>query len=379
MALLLLIGCHSAPLPTPPSLAEKGKALAKEQKITEAVKTFNQGIAREPDRPDAYIGLAVLYESVGRPDLAVETLEQLQAAAPDAPGLHCRLAEAALGTEDLLLARSEGEKAVQEGTDLVRAHSVYGITLVRFRSWESAAVQLTKAIELLPDDIEVPLVLMEVYLQQGAYDKAIALGEKYVTRFPQSARLHYRLGLSYTKVPGKTEQAIAQLRAAIEVEPGWFEPYAELGRTYKTTGRRDEALTAFERAWELNPGVAGVAFNLADLYRQKKDPRATKHEAIYQRLMKEQEHFTALRRDTNQDADTPTTLTLAEQEGKLKRFGTALYRLRRVLQKEPTNRKALLLAIQLDRQARVGFPDYLRPGPGIGSTLEEDAALSTNQ
>jgi tetratricopeptide (TPR) repeat protein len=376
-ALLLLTGCQPASnAPVAPSLAARGAALAKEQKLTEAVKAFNLGMAQNPADPAAYIGLGVLYEAVGRPDLAVETLEQLRAIAPNAPGLHCRLAEAALGAEDLTLARAEGEKAVKAGTDPVRAHSVYGITLVRFRAWESAATHLRKAIELAPNDIEVPLVLMEAYLQQSAYDKAIALGETYSTKFPQSARMHYRLGLAYTRVPGKTGQAVAQLKAAIQAEPTWFEPYAELGRTLKSAGRRDEALSAFEKAWERNPRVAGVAFNLAELYRQRNDPRAAEREAVYQQLLKSQERFTALRRDTNQEADTPTTLSLAELEGKTRRFGTALHRLRRLLQKEPTNRKALWLYLKTDAAARQGYPEYLRPGPGIGSTVADEVNLA---
>src|SRR4051794_29637357 len=64
--------------------ASEGQSLVKSGHITEAVVNYNRGIASAPTAPEPYIGLAVLYESVNRPDLAIETLEQLRAANPKA-------------------------------------------------------------------------------------------------------------------------------------------------------------------------------------------------------------------------------------------------------------------------------------------------------
>jgi tetratricopeptide (TPR) repeat protein len=374
LALSLVAGCAREPAAPPAvSYTDEGKALAKAGKITEAVVAFNRGIALEPKIPAPYIGLAVLYESVNRPDLAIETLEQLRAANPEAKGLRVRLAEAYLGADDLKAARAWGEQAVAEGTDAVRAHSVYGITMVRFRYWDTAIEHLQKAWELDPTEINVPVVLMEAHIQRGDYVKAAEVGEAVLKQTGDSARLRYKLGWAYARQPQRPEareRAIAHLKKAAELSPDWFEPCAELGRLYLGQGKTQEARQQFERAWQLNRAAPGVAFNLATLRRQQGDPRYKEVETAFQRLMKAQERFTALRRGYNSDSAEgggKTAIELAASEGESRLYGAALHRLRKLLAETPSHVAALALYTRLDQEARAGYPNYLRPGPGISA------------
>ncbi|HZO89224.1 MAG TPA: tetratricopeptide repeat protein [Chthonomonadaceae bacterium] len=352
---------------------QQGKRLATEGNITEAVVAFNRGIALEPTNPQPYIGLAVLYESVNRPDLAIETLEQLRAANPQAKGLSCRLAEAYLGAEDLPQARDWGQKAVAEGADPARAHSVYGITMLRFRYWDTAIQHLQQAWKLAPDDLDIPLTLMEAYLQQGDYARVIQVGEQLLPRVGDSPRLHYKLGWAYCRQPQRgdtTERAITHLKKASELAPQWFEPYAELGRLYRSLGNNAAALDCFQRAWELDPTAAGVASNLAALLRQRGDKRSAQVEAAFQRLLRARERFTALRRGYNSPAgqeDRRNVIALAATEGRFRQYGTALHRLQKWLSEDPADLDALALYVRLDQEARARYPDYLRPGPGIST------------
>lgn len=370
-----LVGC-TAKSPNKPIVedyTERGKQLAKEGKITASVVSFNRGISLEPTNPAPYIGLAVLYESLNRSDLAVETLEQLQAVSPTAKGLSCRLAEAYLGAEDLTSARAWSEKAAKEGEDMVRTHSVYGIVMLRFRYWDTALEQLTQAWKLAPDDKELPLLIMDVHLQKGDYDKATQLGETLLTQFETSPQLQYKLGWGYARQPLKQDvakKAERHLRRAFELSPQWFEPYAELGRLYKSLARNEDALHSFEQAWKLNKAVPGVMFNLSVLWRQKGDKRAIEVETAFHNRMKEQEKFTALRRDYNSPLSKDfesNVIDLARREGKSQMYGTALHRLRKLLSKNPENVEALKLYVLYDQQARSGYESYLRPGPGISA------------
>lgn len=346
-----------------------GTTLAKAGHVTEAVVAFNRGIALAPGDPEPYVGLAVLYESVNRPDLAIETLEQLQATNPKAKHLGCRLAEAHLGAEDLQQAREIGAKAVMEEPDCIRAHSVYGLTLLRFRYWETAAAELQTAVRLAPDDVEIGQVLVDVYIQQAAYDKAVQLGETLLPKTPHPTRLHYKLGWAYGRRPQRGdsgERAIAHLQQAIALNPDWYEPYAELGRVYLSQGKTEAAEAAFEHSWKRNSNVAGVAYNLAALWQKRGDRRSKAMEQTFHKLTREQERFTAMRQEYNSGAeDAQNTLALAATEGKTGLIGAALYRLRKLLYADPGNLSALKLYVRLDQQARTGYPDYLRPGPGL--------------
>ena len=349
---------------------DSGDKNAKTGQVTAAVIDYNRAIAIAPKDPRPYIGLAVLYEVVNRPDMAVETLEQLQAVNPEARELPTRLAEAYLGVEDLKNAREVGAKAVEREPASLRAHTVYGTVLARFRYWDSAMETLKRARTLAPKDPEVAAILLDVTLQKGAFDEAIALGEELVALSPDSSKLHYKLGYAYGRIPQQADsadRALRHLKRAAEIEPKWFEPRAEMGRLYQVQGKNKEAISAFEEAWKLNPLVPGVAYNLVTLWRKTGDPRAAAMDRRFKELLKEKEKFTALRRDYNTSSDdAPKVLALAETEGRTGLYAVALHRLRKLLTADPANLKALQLYQRFDLAARSGYPNYLRPGPGIG-------------
>jgi Flp pilus assembly protein TadD len=343
-------------------------------RITAAVVDYNRAIALDPAEGRPYIGLAVLYEAINRPDLAILALEQLQASNPAAPHLACRLAEAHLGADDVRAARDLGQVATAREPNCARAFSVYGIALVRYRYWDSAESAIRRARQLAPEDTQISEVLLDIYSQQGTFSKAVTLAEEVLRQHPNQARVHYQAGWARGRLPQTpeiTEKALSHLRRAAELDPHWLEPLAEMGRVYRSVGRRDEALASFEAAWRLNMSVPGVAFNLAALYRRKRDPRAGAIERRFRDLLREQGKFTALRRDYNQEpGDTSNALALARLEGKSRLYATALHRLRKILAADPANIQALQLYARLDREARAGAPDYLLPGPGITPALE---------
>ena len=354
----------------PVSYVDSGDRNFKAGRITAAVIDYNHAIALAPADSRPYIGLAVLYEAVERPDLAVVAMEQLRAKNPNAPHLWCRLAEAYLGTNDPKTARVYGKKAVEVEPNCARAFSVYGIAEVRHRYWDSAAAALKRARSLAPEDGQIGEVLVDTYLQQGTYEQAVRLAEELLAKSPQSSRLYYKLGWAYSRMPqnaATTARALQSLQHSAELDPKWFEPRAEMGRLLKSLGRTEEAQAAFEQAWQIAPDVPGVAFNLAALYRQKGDPRAARMDALFKRMMRGTSRLTGLRQLYNQNPDdAKTALELARMEGQSGAYATALNRVRKLLQADPGNLEALKLYVGIDTAARTRAPDYLSPGPGIG-------------
>lgn len=64
---------------------------------------------------------------------------------------------------------------------------------------------------------------------------------------------------------GDYDGALISLKQAVALNPNDSFSYAELGRFYMRTGREEEAITALERAYHLNPSEPGVVENLAHL------------------------------------------------------------------------------------------------------------------
>jgi Tfp pilus assembly protein PilF len=81
---------------------------------------------------------------------------------------------------------------------------------------------------------------------QGDYDQAIELYTESLKLFP-TAEAHTFLGWTY-HFQGKVNEAIAECKRAIEVDPGFGNPYNDIGSYLIELGRFDEAIPWLEQA-----------------------------------------------------------------------------------------------------------------------------------
>jgi Tfp pilus assembly protein PilF len=81
---------------------------------------------------------------------------------------------------------------------------------------------------------------------QGEYDSAVDLYKQSLEIFP-TAEAHTFLGWTY-HFQGKVEEAIAECKRAIEVDPDFGNPYNDIGSYLVALERYDEAIPWFERA-----------------------------------------------------------------------------------------------------------------------------------
>lgn len=105
---------------------------------------------------------------------------------------------------------------------------------------------------------------------ESVLDEMVGPTQRDVRRFPQSARAHFNLGLSLLNA-GQTEQAVAALGRAHELEPHEAKIAYQFARALISIGRRDEArllLTALLQEspsdWSLVCGLADCALGDAD-------------------------------------------------------------------------------------------------------------------
>ncbi|MFZ0881822.1 MAG: tetratricopeptide repeat protein [Candidatus Acidiferrales bacterium] len=91
-------------------------------------------------------------------------------------------------------------------------------------------------------------LLREAYRTQmeGDYDRAVELYKNSLEIFP-TAEAHTFLGWTY-HFQGKIEDAIAECKRAIEVDPDFGNPYNDIGSYLIQLGRFDEAIPWLERA-----------------------------------------------------------------------------------------------------------------------------------
>jgi Tfp pilus assembly protein PilF len=91
-------------------------------------------------------------------------------------------------------------------------------------------------------------LLQQAYQAQmhGDYDQAIQLYTKSLETFP-TAEAHTFLGWTY-HFQGKVDEAIAECKRAIEVDPDFGNPYNDIGSYLIALGRFDEAIPWLEQA-----------------------------------------------------------------------------------------------------------------------------------
>ena len=110
-------------------------------------------------------------------------------------------------------------------------------------NFEKAAQLYEKAIEVRPEDFQVPLLLPQVYRSLGRIDDAIEMNRRGV----EVARRHLQLNPSDTRALSMGASALVEI------------------------GEREEGLRWGEKALSITPDETGLLYNIACLYSQAGD------------------------------------------------------------------------------------------------------------
>ncbi len=82
--------------------------------------------------------------------------------------------------------------------------------------------------------------------------KALSAAQHAQTLNDEIPEVHFALGNAY-RATGKTNEAIVELKRALELAPNSDEGYRRLGDAYLAAGKSDDALQAYQRAIDVNP------------------------------------------------------------------------------------------------------------------------------
>lgn len=103
-------------------------------------------------------------------------------------------------------------------------------------------------------------------LEQGKADEAIAELRKAVALDPKYTAAQLNLAYAYDG-QGRIEEALAQYQTVIELEPENLFAHNNLGVLYDKQGRYDEAIAAFERVLQIDASNATALQNLENAKR----------------------------------------------------------------------------------------------------------------
>lgn len=244
-----------------------------------------------PNHPLALLSLADLYESLKKPELAINVYERIPASSP----LHRNAAIQMAANLDSLDRAEEAEKQLQalikqhpDDTEAItalgnvlRGHKKFtecadvyskavatvaqpekanwvlfyfrGICYERSKQWAKAEADLKKALALFPDQPHVLNYLGYSWIDQGVnLDDGMAMIKKAVQQRPDDGYIVDSLGWAYYRI-ANYEEAVKQLERAIELKPEDPTINDHLGDAYWRVGRVLEAKFQWAHARDLKP------------------------------------------------------------------------------------------------------------------------------
>jgi serine/threonine protein kinase/tetratricopeptide (TPR) repeat protein len=175
--------------------------------IAKSIQFFKRAIAADPSYALAFAGLADAYN--------VASSYAMMSSVEASP-----------------LTTSAARKALELDPQLPVAHGAMATALVYEFQWAEAEKEFQRALALAPNN----------------------------------ASFHYFYGLTYLLAMGRTEEALAEMRNALALDP--LSPIINVNYAYtlSTEHRYDEALQQFRKCVEMNPGFAGAHRKFALLY-----------------------------------------------------------------------------------------------------------------
>ena len=219
--------------------------------------------------------LARHLESIGRVDEAIKAYERAIALDSGSAELRAELAGLYARQDNALEAVANAEAALARDPANQEANRILGTVYAAYaerrlpmRKGEDPATYPARAIAALEkargdgSDIGLDLVLGRLYLQTGAFDKAVPVLARVVERQPALIDAAILLATAQQGA-GQSAQAVETLKRALQENPESFRAQMRLAEVYEQDEQWDDAANALARAQELNPRAPMIARRLA--------------------------------------------------------------------------------------------------------------------
>lgn len=232
-----------------------GQMYQRQGKLKEAVKQYEALLKFHSGDPDKNIAfrffLAAIYERAGQLKEAGANLEKVITLNPKAIEAYLQLGRLYL-KRDLT---KEGIGILEKGRELALRDS--NLYLLPRSNPGNNRKEVLQGIYFL---------LGLAYSREENYDKAVSRQREYLSMDPDNALVRFYMGANLER-QGKTEEAILELKKAIELNPKNYEALNYLGYLYAEQGiNLDESIKLIKRALEMSPDSNYIVDSLGWAY-----------------------------------------------------------------------------------------------------------------
>ncbi len=242
------------------------------------IEKLEGSIHEDPQNPQTRVALAELYLNQGRYKEALDQTGQVLQANPEDQSalllsgialIRLNQPEAALEPLQQFVAARKDEEMAHADTTLETAYYYLGESYLKLNRPAEAVPVLEQAVAINRTDADALYQLGRAYQATGKPEAALEHYQKAVRFVPDFTEAYSGMVESYTALNQPDHVAYAQgmqaftlkdyktaqaqLEKATKSRPDFGLAFLGLGLTYEKLGKWDEALTAVQRALELNP------------------------------------------------------------------------------------------------------------------------------
>ena len=262
--------------------AEDAVALGRPELVTQAIEEYKLALDADPNSPQLNDGLAELYFSTGHTHDAEATARMLLKGSPNDIDAHKLLGKIYLrqlsdssnavsstspSGNALDLAIAEFEQIVALTPKSVEDRMVLGQLYTVKHDPKKAEEEFKTAQSIEPDSEDVVLNLARVYAESGDVDHAVKVIEA-VPVDARSPRMEVALGAEYDQLK-RPKDAIAAYQRAAELDPGDEHTLDTLGQALLNDNQLDEALKQFKALSVADPEDAEALVHIGEIERRQ--------------------------------------------------------------------------------------------------------------
>jgi TolB-like protein/DNA-binding winged helix-turn-helix (wHTH) protein/Flp pilus assembly protein TadD len=245
--------------------------------LQKAIDYFNRAIDKDPNYPQAYVGLADTYALAGDWEYGIlsaqDAFSRAKAAATHALNLDDNLGEAHTSLAfafdlydwDWEAAENHYKRAIALNPGYATAHHWYAWHLMVMGRTAEGIAELRKAQSLDPLSLIISADLADALCIAHRYEESVQQSRKTLEMDPNFAMAHYQLGQAFQQMHLQSA-SIAELQKAVELSRGNTAFESNLAYAYAVSGRKEEAIR-IAKDLESEQGRSSVAdSNIAMIY-----------------------------------------------------------------------------------------------------------------
>jgi tetratricopeptide (TPR) repeat protein len=231
---------------------------------------LNLALYLDPEHPIALLALGDLYESLKKPELAINAFARVAASSPLKRSAEIQRALNLDQLERIDEARQQLQTLLQKHPDDLETILAFGNVLRARKQFTEAAEVYTKAVNAVKEPSRQHWTLF--YFRGICYErsKQWPLAEKDFQKSlalnPDQPQVLNYLGYSWVDRGIHLDQGLEMIKKAVDLRPKDGYIVDSLGWAYYRLGRFDEAVKELERAIELRPEDPTINDHLGDAY-----------------------------------------------------------------------------------------------------------------